>query len=308
MARLCSRWCQHRGRRDQRRDDRRGSRRSRARAREEIDARGLHVFPGASTSTFTSTSRGGAIGKAGHRARPPAPSVARRPWPRCLSTPIRRPSMVRPSTPSMKRPRPAPLSISPFGGADTGQSRPHGRACGTRRDRIQGVHVELRHRRFPRGRRRYAVRGDATRGGAGSPGSRARRERRAHHSLAAKAITAAGSPLATISPRDRLSLRSRPSSRAVLFAEETGCAFMSSMSALVVASPNRGGSRPWGRCDGRDLPALSRFRRGRPGAAGRSCQVRSAAAAAVRGRALWQALDRGDIQIVASDHSPAPAG
>ncbi len=131
-----------------------------------------------------------------------------------------------------------PCRLRPLGRADACQSGAHGRAGGTRRHRFQGVHVELRHRRFPGGRRRHAVRRDATCGGARacrSPCTR-RTTRSPRHWRPAPSRQGA-SALATTSPRDRQSPRSRRSRAPSSSPRRPGVPCMSSTSAPDAASP-----------------------------------------------------------------------
>src|SRR5215218_7421751 len=126
--------------------------------------------------------------------------------------------------------------------------------------------------------------------------------------LAAKAITSG-----RVTARDYLA--SRPAiaeieaiARAVLFAEETGCALhvvhvsTGRGVAEIAAARARGVDVTAETCphylvfDEDDLERLGAIAKCAPPLRPR-CEVDS----------LWQALARGDIQIVASDHSPAPA-
>jgi allantoinase len=127
--------------------------------------------------------------------------------------------------------------------------------------------------------------------------------------LAAKAITSG-----RVTARDYLA--SRPAiaeieaiARAVLFAEETGCALhvvhvsTGRGIAEIAAARARGVAVTAETCphylvfDEDDLQQLGAVAKCAPPLRPR-CE----------GDRLWQALTRGDIQIVASDHSPAPAG
>ena len=273
---------------------------------------GCTSFRASSTSMFTSTNRGGPIGKAGQPARPlgavgGTTTVARDAPQRPSADP--RWSILRRQAESGRDQ--LPCRFCPLGRADASQSGAHGRACGTRRHRIQGVHVELRHRRFPRGRRRSPCSTrDATGGGARVAGRRARRERRAHQ----RHLRPRPSQQAAYRFRDYLA--SRPAiaeieaiARAVLFAEETGCALhvvhvsTGRGVAEIAAARARGVDVTAETCphylvfDEDDLERLGAVAKCAPPLRPR-CEVDR----------LWQALSRGDIQIVASDHSPAPRG
>ena len=71
-------------------------------AREEIDARGLHVLPGVVDVHVHFNEPGRTDWEGWATGSAACASAAQRPWPRCPSTPIRRPSMVHPSTPNSK--------------------------------------------------------------------------------------------------------------------------------------------------------------------------------------------------------------
>ena len=101
--------------------------------------------------------------------------------------------------------------------------------------------------------------------------------------LAAQAIAAGH-----VSARDYLA--SRPAiaeieaiARALLFAEEMGCALhVVHVSTARGVATDRRGSGAWRRGNGRDMPALSAVRRGRPRAARADRQVRSTSATPLR--------------------------
>ena len=196
------------------------------------------------------------------------------------------------------------------GRARARRPRPPRRARRARRRRLQGVHVGQR-RAGVRGRRRPdAARGDGPRGRARACRSPCTpRARSSRAGWRAAPWPRAGSACATTWPRGRSLAELEAIGRAIALAEETGCALH-----VVHVSSGRGvalvaaGAGARGRRDVRDLPALPRARRGRRRAARRGGQVRAAAARApTSARRLWAALRAGDVDLVATDHSPAPA-
>jgi allantoinase len=136
----------------------------------------------------------------------------------------------------------------------------------------------------------------------------------AENDVLTRALAAASVAAGHITARDYLA--SRPAiaeieaiTRAILFAEETGCALhvVHASSgrgiAQIAAARARGVDVTAETCphylvfDEDDLQRLGAIAKCAPPLRSR-CEVDH----------LWQALARGDIQIVASDHSPAPAG
>ena len=248
---------------------------------------GCTSFRASSTSTFTSTSRGGPIGKAGQPARPPARSAARRPWPRCLSTPIRRPSTVRPSTPSSKAAEASSrVDFALWGGLTPVNLDRMEELAGRGVIGFKAFMSSSGIDDFPAADDATLFERDATRGGARVAGRRARGERRAHRGTGSQGHR--GRPRSTA--RDYLA--SRPAiaeieaiARAILFAEETGCALH-----VVHVSTGRGIAEiAAARARGVDVtaetcPHYLVFDEEDLRTARRDCQVRSAPAAAVRGR------------------------
>ena len=208
-------------------------------AREEIDARGLHVLPGA-VDVHVHFNEPGRTDWEGWATGSAACAVGG------TTTVAEMPLNAHPPTldgPSFDAKRQAAEASSrrrfrPLGRADAHQPGAHGGAGGARRHRFQGVHVELRHRRFPGGRRRHAVRRDATCGGARAAGRRARGERRAHRGTGGAGRSRQGGPaLATTSPRGRQSPRSRRSPAPSSSPKRPAVPCMSSTSAPAAASP-----------------------------------------------------------------------
>ena len=228
-------------------------------AREEIDARGLHVLPGVVDVHVHFNEPGGPIGRAGQLARPPVLSAARRPWPRCPSTPIRRPSMVHPSTPNSKAAEASSLVDFALWGGLTPVNL-------ERMEELAGRGVigfkafmsspESTISRWPT---TPPVRRDGACGVAGLPVA-VHAENDALTSRCGPAIAAG-----RIGAHDYLA--SRPAiaeieaiARAILFAEETGCALHVVHVSTGAASPRSPPLAHVGRRDRRDLPTLSRVR------------------------------------------------
>ena len=242
--------------------------------------------------------------RAGRRRRRRARST-------CRSTRSRRRSTARPSTPRSRPPRAWRASTSRSGAAScpatAGPARRAGRA---RRRRLQGVHVGQRGRGVRGGRRPDAVaRGWRARPRSGLPGGRPRRERRSSRGASPPAPWPTGaSACATTSPRGPSSPSSRRSAARSHFAGETGCALhvvhVSSGRgvALVAEARARGVDVTCETCphylvlDDEDAERL--------GAAAKCAPPLRPAA---EREALWAALRAGDVDLVATDHSPAPA-
>ena len=97
-------------------------------------------------------------------------------------------------------------------------------------------------------------------------------------------------------------------SRALLLAEETGCALH-----VVHVSTGRGvaliaeARAAWRRCHRRDVPSLSLFDENDLARLGALAKCAPPLRPSRDVEALWHALERGDFQFIASDHSPAPA-
>ena len=241
-----------------------------------------------------------------HRTGRAGPPAHGRCWPaaappasRCRSTPTRRRSTARPSTPRSRRPTASSVvDFALWGGLAPRNLDRLERARRARRRRLQGVHVRQRDRGLPGRRRRHAPGRHGAGGGArparGSSTPSGRRgcaRRRA-------ATGATWSPRARSTPSSRRSRPRSPSPR------DTGCALH-----VVHVSSGEPASRSWRRADGdlRDLPALPRRcprttsrRSGRARSARRRCGRRAEV------EALWREVEAGVVDLVASDHSPCP--
>jgi allantoinase len=152
--------------------------------------------------------------------------------------------------------------------------------------------------------------GMARAGAPGPAGGRARRERGAH--------APAGAPRRGRGARRRARLpglaarcspSSRPSPRAIAFAAETGCALhvvhVSSGRGVALVAQARARR---GRRDVRDVPALPGARREDAERLGAVAKCAPPLRDAAEREGLWAALRAGDVDLVATDHSPVAGG
>ena len=293
------------------RADRRGrAGAARSGAREEIDARGLHVLPGAVDAHvhFNEPGRtdweGWATGTrgAGGRRRDGRSS-------RCRSTPTRRPSTARRSTPSSPRARRAAhVDFALWGGLVPGNLDAPRRARRARRRRLQGVHV---------GQRRSRT----------SSAPTTSRSTRACARRASSASRSRSTPRARRSPRPaaRALAAGRTGVRDYL-ASRPAVAELEAIATALIASPRRPAarctsstSRPaaasrWSPRRGpaastraaRPARTTSSSTRTTPSGSARSPSARRPLRPAAESDALWAALADGSLPMVASDHSPSP--
>ena len=290
----------------------------RARARRPRRARrstraGCSCCPAWSTRTSTSTSPGAPTG----RASPPAP----RRWRRAATTcAIDMPLNAHPPTIDARRLRRQGRGgdgrrarrLRAVGRPRARRPRPPRRARRARRRRLQGVHVGQRGRGV-RGRRRpdAATRAWPRAARLGLPVAVHAESEALTRRLARRARGRGPGGRARL---PGLAARASPSSRrsagAIAFAAETGCALH-----VVHVSSGRGvalvaaGARARGRRDAaRRARTTSCSTRTTPSASARWPSARRRCAPPASARRLWAALRAGDVDLVASDHSPAPAG
>ena len=245
--------------------------------RDELDARGLHVLPGAVDAHvhFNEPGRADWEGWASGTAALAAGGATA-----CVEMPLNaHPPTVDGAAFDAKVAAAEGAAVVDFalwGGLVAGRPRPARRAGRARRRRLQGVHVRLGDRGLPGGRRRRARRGHAARRRARAAGRRPRRAARPPE----RAGRAGLARLGALPPARRRAGGDRARARA-----GRGDRLLAARRARLDRRRRLAGgrgARARRRRDLRDLPALPRARRRGHGAPRHARQVRAAAAAGGR--------------------------